>query len=134
MKFADKPNEDILGAILKKSHEIQVRTSQSPKRMKLYSDVQWRQGCKPLLAPDPAGETRWNGCIDETIRANQIMGDLCETNNILLAPNGNDFNMVKESKHESNDLSCLTYNLEDKMILQQIEGAAAPARYLCQFL
>jgi hypothetical protein len=41
MKFADKPNEE-LGAILRKSHEIQVRISQFPKRMKLYSDIQWR--------------------------------------------------------------------------------------------
>jgi hypothetical protein len=102
--------------------------------MKLYSDFQRRQGRKPLLAPDPAGETRWNGCIDETIRANHIMGDLCETNNVLLAPNGDDFSIVKESEHESNVLSCLTYNLEDKMILQQFEGAAASARYLCLFL
>jgi hypothetical protein len=125
MKFADKPNEE-LGAILKKSHEIQVWISWSPKGMKLY--------CKPLLAPDPAGETCWNGCIDETIRANQIMGDLCETNNILSAPNGDDFSMVKESEHESNDLSSLTYNLENKMVLWQFDGAAAPARYLCLFL
>ncbi len=89
---------------------------------------------KPLLAPDPSGENRWNGCIDETIKANQITGDLCEANNVLLAPNGDDFSMVKESEHESNDLSCLTYNLEDKMILRQFDGAAAPAKYLCLFL
>jgi hypothetical protein len=44
------------------------------------------------------------------------------------------FSMVKESKCESNDLSRLTYNLEDKMIFQQFEGAAAPAKYLCLFL
>ncbi len=69
MKFAGKPNEE-LGAILRKSHEIQVRISRSPKRMKLYSDIQRKQGCKPLFAPDPAGKTHWNGCIDETIRAN----------------------------------------------------------------
>jgi hypothetical protein len=62
------------------------------------------------------------------------MGDLCKANNVLLAPNGDDFSMVKEFKHESNDLSCLTYNLEDKMILRQFEGAAAPAKYLCLFI
>ena len=83
MKFADMPYEE-LGAILRKSPEIQVRISRSPKRMKLYSDIQRRRGHKPLLAPDPAGEIHWNGCIDETIRANQIMGDLCEANNSLL--------------------------------------------------
>ena len=95
MKFAVMPNEE-LGAILRKSHDIQVQISQSPKRMKLYSDIQRRRGCKPLLAPDPSGETCWNGCIDKTIRANQIMGDLCEANNILLAPYGDEFSMVKE--------------------------------------
>ncbi len=115
MKFADKPNEE-LGAILSKSHETQVWISRSPKHMKLYSNIQRRQGRKPQLAPDPAGETCWNGCIDETIRANQIMGDLCETNNVLLAPNGDNFSMVKEYERESN-LSRLTYNLEGKMIL-----------------
>jgi hypothetical protein len=62
------------------------------------------------------------------------MGDLYEANDVLLAPNRDDFSMVKESEHESNDLSCLTYNLEDKMILLQFEGAAAPAKYLCLFL
>jgi hypothetical protein len=65
--------------------------NQSTKGMKLFFDVQQKQGLKPLLTPNPAGETRWNGCIDETIRANQIMGDLCEVNNILLALNGKDF-------------------------------------------
>jgi hypothetical protein len=110
MKFADKPNEE-LGEILRKSHEILVWISRAPKCMKLYSDIQQRQGCKSLLAPDHAGETCWNGCIDETIKANQIMGDLCEANNVLLAPNGDDFSMVKESERESNDLSQLTYNL-----------------------
>jgi hypothetical protein len=102
--------------------------------MKLFFDVQQKQGCKPLLAPDPAGETCWNGCIDETIRANQIMGNLCKVNNILLAPNGEDFSMVKESERESNNLSCLTYTLQDKMILRQFEGAAGPAKHLTLFL
>ncbi len=133
MKFADMPNEE-LGAILRKSHEIQVQISWSPKRMKLYSDIQRRWCRKPLLAPDPAGETRWNGCIDKTMRANQIMGGLCEANNILLVPTGDDFSMVKESERESNDLSRLTYTLENKMILRQFKGAAAPAKYFCLFL
>ncbi len=133
MKFVDKHKEE-LGAILRKSHEIQVQISQATKRMKLFFDVQQKQGCKPLLVPDPAGETCWNGCIDETIRANQIMGDLCEVNNILLAPNGEDFSMVKEFEFESNNLSRLTYTLQDKMILGQLEEAAGPAKHLSLFL
>ncbi len=54
--------------------------------------------------------------------------------NVFLAPNGDDFSMVKESEREPNDLSRLTYNLEDKMILRQFEGAAAPAKYYCLLL
>jgi hypothetical protein len=42
--------------------------------------------------------------------------------------------MVKESEHESNNLSCLTYTLQDKMILRQFEGAAGPAKHLSLFL
>ncbi len=102
--------------------------------MKLFLDVQQKQGCKPLLVPDPAGKNHWNGCIDETIRANQIMGNLCEVNNILLAPNGEDFSMVKESECKSNNLSRLTYTLQDNMILRQFEGAAGPAKHLNLFL
>ena len=59
---------------------------------------------------------------------------LCEVNNSLLAPTGDDFSMLKESERESNDLSRLTYTQEDKMILRQFEGAAAPAKYFCLFL
>jgi hypothetical protein len=62
------------------------------------------------------------------------MGDLCEVNNILLAPNGENFSMVKESERESNNLSRLTYTLQDKMILRQFEGAAGPAKHLILFL
>jgi hypothetical protein len=103
--------------------------------MKLFFNVQQRQGRKQLLAPEPAGEMRWNGCIDErTIRANQIIGNLCEVHNILLAHNGEDFSMVKESERESNNLSRLTYTLQDKMFLRQFEGAAGPAKHLSLFL
>ncbi len=42
--------------------------------------------------------------------------------------------MVKESELEYNDLHCLTYTLEDKMVLWQFEGAAVPAKYLYLFL
>jgi hypothetical protein len=99
MTFVDRPNDE-LGAILKnRSHEIQVQISRAPKRIKLFFDVQQKKGRKPLFLPDPAG-ARWNRFIDETIRATKIMGDLCEVN-ILLAPNGEDFGMVKESERRA---------------------------------
>ena len=83
--------------------------------------------------------TRWKDSLewmhwwDNKSKSNHG-GSLWSKYIILLAPTGEDFSMVQESERESNDLSCLTYNLENKMILQQFEGAAAPAKYLCLFL
>ena len=74
------------------------------------------------------------GFIDETIRANQIMGDLCDSNDILLSPNGDDSTLVTEAEQEAGDLSRHTYTQHDKMVLRQFEGASAPAKYLCLFL
>jgi hypothetical protein len=68
------------------------------------------------------------------MRANHIMGDLCEVNNILLAPNGEDFAMAKESERESNNLNRLTYTQDDKKILRQSEGAAGSAKHLSLLL
>ena len=74
------------------------------------------------------------GVIDETIRANQIMGDLCDTNDSLLSPNGDDSALVTEAERKAGDLSRHTYTQHDKMVLRQFEGASAPAKYLCLFL
>ena len=59
----------------------------------------------PILKPDPAGETRWSGCITETETGhiNLIMGDLCDANDALLSPDGMDFSMVAD--HEGNSTS-----------------------------
>ncbi len=73
--FAIPANKE-LSDILEKSHKIQVRLSHSSHRMAIYNEVQLRNNCKPMLSPDPANETRWNGTIDETVRANMIMGDV----------------------------------------------------------
>ena len=60
IKFADSFNE-VLGDILKKNHGIQVRINRSQKRMSVFNNIQHEKGRSPLLSPDPAGETRWNG-------------------------------------------------------------------------
>jgi hypothetical protein len=62
------------------------------------------------------------------------MVNLCEVNNILLAPSGEDISMVNESERESNYLNRLTYTLQDKMNLRQFEGAAGPAKHLSLIL
>ncbi len=70
------------------------------------------------------------GVMDETIQANQIMGDLCDTNNILLSLNGDDSALVTEAERKAGDLSRHTYTQHEKMVLRQFEGASAPAKYL----
>ena len=60
IKFADSFNE-VLGDILKKNHGIQVRINRSQKRLSVFNNIQHEKGRSPLLSPDPAGETRWNG-------------------------------------------------------------------------
>ena len=60
LQFQENPNAE-LGAILRKSHEIQVRLNRSGKRMGVYYGVQHEKGRNPKLNPDPANETRWHG-------------------------------------------------------------------------
>jgi hypothetical protein len=97
--------------------------------MAIYCEVQLRNNRKPMLNPDPANETRWNGTIDETVRANIIMGDVSEALDILLRPGGDDHEMV------GNDYSLdeLRYTAKDKMILRQFEGASIPAKLFSKF-
>jgi hypothetical protein len=82
-----------------------------------------------MLNPDPANETRWNGTIDETVRANITMGDVSEALDILLRPGGDDHEMVGND----NSLDKLRYTAQDKMILRQFEGASIPAKLFSKF-
>jgi hypothetical protein len=82
--FAVPANKE-LGDVLEKSHKIQARLSRYSHRMAIYCEVQLRNYRKPMLNPDPANETRWNGTIDETVRANMIMGDVSEMLEIFLS-------------------------------------------------
>jgi hypothetical protein len=58
----------------------------------------------------------------------------CDTNDVLLSPNGDDCNLVTEAEMKAGDLSRHTYTQHDKMALRQFEGAAWPARKLSLFL
>ncbi|MDB4430486.1 hypothetical protein N9140_00850, partial [bacterium] len=57
--FVVNDNEE-LGALLKKSHEIQERTHRNNNRMKEYVAVAERKGRQPILKPKPSGVTRWD--------------------------------------------------------------------------
>jgi hypothetical protein len=85
--------------------------------MHAYPQVQKKKECKPLLNPDPAYETRWNGCIDETIGTNLIMGDICDTADALLDPSGDDYSLLTSDEKAFGDISRLSYTDDDKMIL-----------------
>jgi hypothetical protein len=74
------------------------------------------------------------GFVYEKNRANQIMGDLCDANDMLLSPNGDDSNLVTDVEQNTGDLSIHAYTQHDKMVLCQFEGASAPTKYLCLFL
>jgi len=130
--FAEPANDE-LGAIIDKSHEIQVRMSRSSQRMAIYCDIQTENNRKPMLLPDPANETRWNGLIDETVRANIIMGDICAALSILLSSGGSDRDLLNASEIASNDFSRVTYTDCDKVVLRQFEGASVPAKKFSKF-
>ena len=57
--FVVNENEE-LGALLKKSHEIQERTHRNNNRMKEYVAVAERKGRQPILKPKPSVVTRWD--------------------------------------------------------------------------
>jgi hypothetical protein len=63
--FAVPANQE-LGDILDKSNGIQVRLSRSSTVMGIYHNLQVKNKRKPILVPNPANKTRWNGTINET--------------------------------------------------------------------
>ncbi len=95
--------------------------------------MQERHERKPKLSPDPAGETQWNGVIDETVWANMIMGDMCETIMELLNVGGEDHGLLTADEVSSEDYSRLSYTHDEKMILCQFEGAATAAKVFSKF-
>lgn len=123
-----------LGAELKKNHEIQVRINRAPARLHVLQDVQEKKGRSPPLHPDPGIEVRWNSFVDEAKRANEIMGDIEDTNAILLAKDGIDYDMLTPDEQQSGDTSRLTYTPSNKKILRQYEGAATPGKLFSKFL
>ena len=69
----------------------------------MHHKIQQKNHRSPCLKPDPSNETRWNGVIDETVRANLIMGDISDTLDRLLGPCGEDRSVLKVNEIASND-------------------------------
>jgi hypothetical protein len=102
--FAEPANDEH-GLIIDKSHKIQVRMSRSSQKMAVYCDIQTENNCKPMLIPDPANKTQWNGLIDKTVKANIIMGDICAALTTLLSPGRSDCDSLTAAEIASNDFS-----------------------------
>jgi hypothetical protein len=132
IQFAEPVNVG-LGDILIKSHQIQVRISRAPAWMKVLRGVQESHQCNPMLSPDPAGETRWDGFAKETKRANILMGDTCKTIQTLLADGGYDRGLLTKEEINSGDFSRLTYTNSNKMVLRMFESAVEPATVFSKF-
>lgn len=162
-KFASLPNEP-LGKVLGKNHSVQVRMNRNGGRMDCYGGVQDNKSRDPKLNMAPANEVRWHGklcrtcndfvcrtfkchmysllywivhclgTLDECIRGNMIMGDLSDSLEILLSPEGMDYALLNEAERAANDITNYSYTDRDKKILRHFEGAAVPAKRLCKFL
>ena len=118
IEFADPKNAE-LGTVINKSHKIQGRMNCATTQMKVYETVQEKRGRKPPLKPKVSVKTKWNSSIDETKRANQIMGDICETNDTLFGPGGAYYDLITSQERNSNDFSRFTYTKQEKMALCQ---------------
>jgi hypothetical protein len=101
--------------------------------MQVYRSIQTKRDRKPMLNPKPANDTRWNARQDEARRANEIMGDLCSTFEKLLAPDGDDYNLLSDKEKETGDISAYIYSDWEKMLLRQFEAAAMGAKYFSKF-
>jgi hypothetical protein len=132
LDFAEPVNLE-LGAVLKKSHGLQVRLGRSGARMEVLRGVMRKNNRNPLLAPNPGNETRWNSGIDETERANVIMGDACDAFKELLSEGGEDCGLLDKKEKELGDIEWHTYTFEDKLILRQYEGSAKEAKQVSLF-
>jgi hypothetical protein len=62
------------------------------------------------------------------------MGDICDTVDALLDPSRIDYSLLTTDKKALGDTSRLCYTDDYKMIFQQFEGAATPAKIFSKFL
>jgi hypothetical protein len=129
---AEPVNEE-LGVILKKSHGIQVRLSRAPNRMEVYAGIQKKNNRQPMLKPKPGNDTRWDATVDEVHRANIIMSDVAATLDVLLAPDGDDYNLHNDEEKSNGNTERLSYDERDVMVLRQYEASAMEAKYFSKF-
>ena len=133
IEFAEPVNEE-LGDLLKKSHTIQTFIHRSQERMDAYEKIAESNGREPIYRPKPGIDIRWNSSIDEAMRSNLIMGDICETLRSLFEKDGFDYDLLTPEEKESRNIDRFIYTQDEKMQLRQYAAAAAPAKILSKFL
>lgn len=74
------------------------------------------------------------GTHNEGKRSNMIMGDMSDTLEILLAPDGLDYDMLTPAEKKAHDISRLAYTEDDKKVLRHFEAMSKPAMRLTKFL
>lgn len=70
---------------------------------------------------------------DESVRSNMIMPDVCDTLDILLAPDGADYDLLTPAEKQANNTTRLTYTERDRKILRHYEAMSTPAMQFCKF-
>ena len=70
--------------------------------------------------------------LDKVVSSNKIMGDLCDTQDILFSPEGMDYEMLSKEERAANDTSKYSRTDRDKKGLRQFEGVATPEKRMCK--
>ena len=102
--FKDQLNREF-GSVLVKNHTIQTSINRNGTRLGVYRSIQNKKSYRPQLQPRPSVETRWHAKVDESERANMVMGDLCETHKVLFAKGGSDYNLLTPEEKDSDNIS-----------------------------
>ena len=71
--------------------------------------------------------------LDEDVSSNTVMGDLCDTQEMLFSPEGRDYEMLSGEEQAANDTSKYSNTDRDNKKLSQFEGVSMPAKRLCKF-
>ena len=74
-----------------------------------------------------------SGVPDKVVSSNKIMGDFCDTQEILCSPEGMDYEMISEEERAANDTRKYYHTERDNKGLRQFEGVAKPEKRLCKF-
>jgi hypothetical protein len=121
----------VLGAALKKTHNLVSRVHKSENRIKVVKDVQKAQQRTVVVLPIPSCMTRWDSSNYEVASVNRIMGDFNNALNLLI--DGDDRRTLTNEEDAESDRTDYTFTAQDKIILRQFECGSQPCLLLSKF-